>query len=175
MDRISTTTTGGIGSKIKIALFSLALAALPLRALGDDWSIRGGAAVINGSLDASVKIFGLRHEAYFFYGVYTAQELGGYVDNGGEGRSGSLLGKVQIGIKPGPEVGGFGKVFTGPCAISSPDSQLGSWYQWCTDFGIGIRDEMTFMDLTYSHISNAGVVLPNHGRDFTVMEMGFRF
>lgn len=144
-------------------------------ALAGDWAVRGGAAVTNGGMDGSSKIFGVRHEADLFYGMSTAEELGGFVDTRGAGRKGSVLGKLQLGITPGQREGVFGKVFTGPCVISGPDNQLGSWYQWSTDFGLGVRDDRTYMALTYSHISNAGVKLPNHGRDFVVMEAGVRF
>ena len=163
--------------KIILIAWTIALTVLfyvTAHAKADDYALRGGAAVSNSGLDGSSKIFGLRHEADLFYGVSTAEEIGGFVDNGGAGRKGSVLGKLQLGITPGRPVGVFGKVFTGPCVISAPDSQLGSWYQWSTDFGLGIRDERTWIAVTYSHISNAGVKLPNHGRDALVMEMGFR-
>jgi hypothetical protein len=102
-----------------------------------------------------------------------AGELGGYVDNIGNGRKGSSLAKLQLGVTPGPNVGTFGLAYTGPCFISNPDNQLSTRLQFCTDFGIGIRDENTFIAVTYSHISNAGIKLPNRGRDFVTMEVGF--
>jgi hypothetical protein len=144
-------------------------------AQGADYSIRGGAAITQEQINGGAKIFGIRREAPLVYGIYTAEELGGYVDNVGDGRRGSALGKLGIGLKPGADTGMFGKLFTGPCVISTTDNYLSSHLQFCTDFGVGIRDRQTFVDATYSHISNAGIKLPNRGKDFFVMEAGLRF
>lgn len=157
------------------ALFTLLCVAGARSALSDDWSLRGGAAVTKSGISGGAKMFGVRHEAHLFHGVYTAQEVGGYVDNVGGGRRGSALGKVQIGVKPGPDTGIFGKVFTGPCLLTNTDTYLSSNVQFCTDFGIGVRDAYSFVAVTYSHISNAGLKLPNKGKDFLVMEAGLRF
>lgn len=144
-------------------------------ALSDDWSLRGGAAVTNSQINGGSKIFGFRHEASLIYGLYTGEEVGGYVDHVGDGREGAAFGKLQLGVKPGPETGVFGKLFTGPCYITNTDNYLSSNLQFCTDFGIGIRDYWSFVDVTYSHVSNAGIKLPNRGKDYVVFEAGLRF
>lgn len=144
-------------------------------ALSDDFSIRGGGAIVDGSLSGGSKVFGLRLETPLISGIEMAGEVGGYVDNLGNGRKGAALAKFQLGIKPGPRTGTFASAFIGPCAISRTDALLGSNYQFCTDVGVGLRDQDTFVLVTYSHISNAGLKAPNKGRDFVVMGMGFSF
>lgn len=144
-------------------------------ALSDDFSIRGGAAIKDGSITGGSKVFGLRYETPLISGIEMGGEIGGFVDNLGDGRKGAALAKFQLGIKPGPQIGLYGSAFLGPCAVSRTDALLGSNYQFCTDFGIGVRDRETFLAVNYSHISNAGLKLPNKGRDFVVMGAGMRW
>jgi hypothetical protein len=160
--------------RVVCVVFLLALL-LPKCLYAADWSVRFGPSVQEGTTNGSAKIFGLRHEGYEFYGVSFAQEVGGYVDNGGRGRKGSALAKFQVGTTPGPETGLFGKAFFGPCYISTTDTQLGGHGQFCSDVGVGIRDRASFMAVNYSHISSAGLSMPNHGRDWLVFETGLRF
>jgi hypothetical protein len=165
-------------SKAALVFWTIAITVLfymTSHAKADEVVIRGGTAIIDNSPNGASKVFGIRHESDSDFGIYSAQELGGYVDNRGDGRRSSMLLKYQLGVMPGPQVGIFGKVFTGPCVITSPDTVLSSWYQWATDFGFGVRDDLTSLSITYSHISNAGLKLPNQGRDFVVLEMGFAF
>lgn len=168
-----------MNEKLKVVLYTFLITLLCVvgsrMALSDDFSIRGGGAIVDGSLSGGSKIFGLRLETPLISGIEMAGEVGGYVDNLGNGRKGAALGKLQLGIKPGPKVGTYGSAFIGPCAISATDVLLGSPYQFCSDFGIGVRDVETFLSVTYSHISNAGLKAPNKGRDFVVMGMGFTF
>jgi len=138
----------------------------------DDYSIRFGPSIQNGSTDGSSKQFGMRYESELADSIYLGGELGGFVDTGGKGRKGSGVAKFQIGVKPGPKVGVYGFGFFGPCGITSPDSQLGSRYQFATDIGLGVRDLNTFMSVGYGHISNAGLKLPNHGRDVLLFTVG---
>lgn len=137
-----------------------------------EYSLKFGPGIQEGSTTGSTKIFGVRREEQMFYGIYNAVEVGGYVDNGGDGRSSAGIAKLQIGVKPGPATGFFGFGFFGPCGITATDSQLGSNYQFATDIGAGIRDTYTFMTVGYGHISNAGLKLPNHGRDYLIFSIG---
>lgn len=149
------------------------LLALSPSALADDFSVRGGPALMSGQPTGTAKYFGLRNETP--ESIAIAYELGAYVDNGGQGRRSAVVGKVQLGVKPGPETGLYGKAFIGPCVISATDVLLGGHGQFCTDVGIGVRDRETFMGLGYMHISSAGLAKPNKGRDFVVLDMGVRF
>ncbi len=142
-------------------------------ALSDSVALRGGGYILGGQPNGGSKIFGLRYESPLMSGLNVATEVGGYVDNFGNGRKGAALAKLQLGINPGADSGVYGTAFTGPCGISATDTVLGSNLQFCTDFGAGVRDKDTFIAVTYSHISNAGLKLPNHGRDYIVMSMGF--
>lgn len=138
-----------------------------------DISIRGGAAIENQQVTGGSKIFGLRYADDLLGGLRFAGEVGGYVDNLGNGRKGAALAKFQLGAEPGPKVGTYGAAYTGVCGITSSDTMNSSWYEFCTDFGLGIRDEKTHIGIFYSHTSNAGLKLPNHGRDWITMEIGF--
>lgn len=167
-------------NKALIVIYTILITALCVigahRALGDEaFILRGGTSVDEGKLSGASKVFGLRYETHVFRGIYSAYELGGYVDNNGNGRKGAALAKFAIGITPGRSSGIFGKAFTGPCFITTTDRLLGSNYQFCTDFGVGLRDQETLLGITYSHISNAGLKSPNRGRDFIVMEAGVRW
>lgn len=168
-----------MSERAKVVLYTILITLLCIagarHAFSEDFSIRGGGSIVNNQLNGGSKIFGLRYTTPLISGIEMAGEVGGYVDNLGNGRKGAALAKFQLGVTPGPDTGAFGIAFTGPCLITTPDSQLGSPYQFCTDFGAGIRDDKTFLALTYSHISNAGLKMPNHGRDFAVMVMGFRW
>ena len=168
-----------MSEKVKVIIYTFLITLLCIlgsrHALSSDLSIRGGSAIVNGSLTGGSKIFGLRYEEPLKRGIEYAVEIGGYVDNLGNGRKGAALAKLQLGVTPGAQIGAFGSAFTGPCFISSTDALLGSIYQFCTDFGIGIRDTETILSVTYSHISNAGLKLPNKGRDFVILGMGLRW
>ena len=168
-----------MSEKARIVLYTVLIVVLCIlgsrHALSDEFSIRGGAAIVEGSTNGGSKTFGLRYGTPLISGIEVAGELGGYVDNLGHGRKGAALAKLQLGVTPGPETGTFGSAFTGLCGITGVDSQLGTHNQFCTDFGVGIRDKETFIIITYSHISNAGIKMPNHGRDFIVMGTGLRW
>lgn len=157
--------------KYLYAMIAFLLASTP-SALAADYSVKFGPSIQEGTTDGSSKMFGVRQDAYLFYGVYSGVELGGYVDNGGHGRKSAGFAKAQIGVKPGPTTGVYGFGFFGPCGITSTDSQLGSSYQFATDLGLGVRDATTFMSAGYGHISNAGLKLPNHGRDYLLFSVG---
>lgn len=140
--------------------------------LAADYSVRFGPSIQDGSTNGSSKAMGVRAESHEVRGIYNAVELGGYVDNGGEGRKGAAVAKAQLGVKPGQTSGVYGFAFTGPCLITATDSVLSTNFQFATDVGVGIRDSETFVSVGYSHISNAGIKLPNRGRDFILFSLG---
>lgn len=137
-----------------------------------DWSFRGGPGLVNGTLSGGTKTLGFRRDDEMLDGIYNGFELGGYVDNLGGGRKGAIVGKAQLGVKPGPRTGVYGYAFIGPCLISATDSQLGGMGQICSDIGVGVRDEKTIMGFGYAHISSAGMETPNKGRDYLVFSVG---
>lgn len=159
--------------KYLLATIAFCLTSSP-STLAADYSARFGPGIENSELTGVTKTFGLRMEDYAAFGIYGAAEIGGYVDNGGFGRKSAGVGKLQIGVKPGPATGLYGFAFVGPAGITATDTRLGSYFQFATDVGVGIRDSQdgTFMNVGYSHISNAGLALPNRGRDYAVFSIG---
>lgn len=53
--------------------------------------------------------------------------------------------------------------------LSHPDSLLSSRFQFTHDLTIGLYDLKSGLSLGYKHISNAGITLPNRGRDFVTL------
>jgi hypothetical protein len=142
-----------------------------------EYIVKGGTSIVDGAPSGETKYFGIRKEEKEAFGLYSGSEVGAWIDNSSnKGQRSSLIAKAQIGVKPGPMVGVYGKVFTGIAVISSPDSLLGSVPQFATDFGIGVRDTTSSIGIGYSHVSNAGLFSPvNRGRDFVTIEAGLLF
>lgn len=155
-------------------LIMLGLLLVAKHSLADSISVRGGPSLQDGKPSGETKYFGVRGETEAGVG-YVATEIGGWVDNAGNGRKSSLISKVQLGINPGNRVGVYGKVFIGPAIITSTDSMLGGHFQFAQDFGIGIRDRDTFVEFGYSHVSSAGLSKPNKGRDWISFSAGVLF
>lgn len=163
-------------SKISVFFLVLVLVLFASRtSLASDYAIRGGPALIDGYPTGEAKYFALRRETAEFARVYSALEGGGWVDTGGFGRKSSFVGKAQIGLNPGPQVGFYAKAFVGVAALSHTDTLLGGRGQFAEDFGVGVRDFYTDVGLTYSHFSSAGLSKPNKGRDFILFSAGLRF
>lgn len=146
-----------------------------ITARADDYSFKYGMGLYNGSPTGSVKQFSFRSEQHELYAIHSATEGGFWVDNLGDGRRGAVFGKYQLGVKPGSEVGVYGKAFWGISLQSSTDTQLGGIAQFSQDAGLGIRDETSFVEVGYTHFSSAGIFLPNRGRDFLTLSMGIRW
>jgi len=53
--------------------------------------------------------------------------------------------------------------------LSHPDQLLSSHFQFTHDLTIGLYDRTSGLSLGYKHISNAGITLPNRGRDFVTL------
>lgn len=141
----------------------------------DDVSFKYGMGLLDGSPTGSIKQFSLRSESRFIGPVHTAAEGGLWVDNLGGGRRGAVYGKYQLGVQSGPQVGVYASGYWGIELQSSTDTQLGGYLQFCQDAGIGIRDETSFVQATYSHVSSAGIYRVNRGRDFVLLSFGLRF
>jgi hypothetical protein len=157
--------------KYLYATIAFCLASAPAT-LAADYSARFGPGIQDGAMTGVTKSFGIRYEEYLIRGIYFGGEAGGYVDNAGYGRKGAGVGKLQLGVKPGPHTGLYAFAFVGPAGITATDSRLGSHFQFATDAGVGIRDMNNFVNIGYSHISNAGIKLPNKGRDYVVFTIG---
>lgn len=53
--------------------------------------------------------------------------------------------------------------------ISTTDALLSSHMQFTHDLTLGLYDRKSGLSLGYKHISNAGITLPNRGRDFVTL------
>lgn len=100
-------------------------------------------------------------------------EIGGWA-SGESGERNSLYGSYQTGVKTKGTF--YAQVFSGVALITAPDCRLSSVLQFKHDVGIGIKDERNVgIGLDYSHISNAGITLPNLGRDMLQVRVEFPF
>lgn len=62
----------------------------------------------------------------------------------------------------------------GPSYVAHNDSLLGSNFQVAHEFGIGLRDKRGVrVGIVLKHFSNAGLHLPNQGRDFIGLRIEF--
>lgn len=101
-------------------------------------------------------------------------EVGGWTDRAGQGRSGSAYGAYQVGFEVHGPV--LGRIATGPCFITAPDSYLGGVFQFTEDFYAGEEDTTGHsIGFLYKHISSAGIEQPNIGRDQMGFQIGLRF
>jgi len=94
-------------------------------------------------------------------------EIGFWSDSSGrDGAKGSAFASYSVGVEPTYEAL-YVNFFQGVCLISNPDSVLGGPLEFMMDFGVGLRDTVkgTALGMHYKHISNAGLSMPNLGRD----------
>lgn len=103
-------------------------------------------------------------------------ETGLWADQIKEGRKSSSFGSYSLGIRAFPAIFELSS-FWGIGAISNKDAFLGGPYpQFFQDFYFGIRDDRgTSLGLNYKHISSAGIVMPNKGRDFMTIRVQWRW
>ena len=60
--------------------------------------------------------------------------------------------------------------------ITNTDARLSSVFQFKHTVGVGVRDYRNVeIGVDYSHISNAGLSLPNAGRDLVQLRMSVPF
>lgn len=66
-------------------------------------------------------------------------------------------------------------IFFGPSLVSNTDSYLSTPYEFHTNFEVGFRDPKKGTDIGvgFKHMSNAGIVGPNLGRDFLYIKIGW--
>lgn len=94
-------------------------------------------------------------------------DTGGWISN----QSSSFYGTYQIGTISSNSVL-YAEVFSGPSLISNTDNRLSTVLQFKHDIGIGVlgKDKVG-IGINYSHLSNAGIKLPNAGRDFILIKL----
>jgi|SRR5581483_378658 len=113
--------------------------------------------------------FGYQGETSLFFDY--KYEAGLWADSNGDGRSSSGYGAASLGLEP--RLGTFYvHSFWGLAYITNTDTQLSTNIEFMQDFGLGLRDSRGVgIGLGYKHVSNAGIKLPNRGRDFLCIQM----
>jgi len=136
----------------------------------DQWVVSGGVGVAD-SINTRTLTLSIQED---LWGALKQRgTVGGWLDDSGNGKSGSALISGQLGF----EVNRNGMViglFSGPTFISSPDVMLGGYLQFMTNFHLGIQDgNSNYIGAFYRHISNASLSTPNIGRDIIGLEIRF--
>jgi len=119
------------------------------------------------------KMFELRQLSFLAY----QYEGGFWVDSQRqEGRKDSLYGSASLGLDILADSFRVTSMH-GIGLISSPDTYLGSHGQFFHDVCLGLQDDVNKanISLCYKHISNAGIVPPNIGRDFMSIKLGIHW
>lgn len=101
---------------------------------------------------------------------FVKPEVGGWL--GGPGRPSWFMAApfgLQVWI---PTSGLYATVAVGPSRISTPDDQLGGHFQFCPEFGLGLKTEHVNLEAVWMHFSSAGIFMPNQGRDFVGVQAG---
>lgn len=101
--------------------------------------------------------------------------VGGWLDSRGTDFNNSAFVGYQLGFEVTNSVL-EGSVWTGPTLISSPDAALGSNFQFNETIFFGIVDkDKNSIGMAYNHFSDAGLAIPNLGRDFLGLEIKCSF
>ncbi len=120
-----------------------------------------------------VKIINFEYRKFFMPGFYWSLRAGFWNDqSSGENRnpSGYFSGSAGIKVNTQPIVARCG---LGVSAITSPDSYLGGRFpMFNLELFLGLEDGYgNGIGLKYEHISSAGLVMPNLGRDFLLVQL----
>ena len=100
--------------------------------------------------------------------------LGGWVDKSGHpGARNSAYTQFSMGLEP--DLGKwFVNYFFGPSYVLRTDALLGSHWQFFQEVGIGVKDYRGIrLGIVAKHLSNAGIIRPNKGRNFINLRVQF--
>lgn len=82
----------------------------------------------------------------------------------------------SVGLQIQSDSGIFARYFLGPSYVFNKDTRLASPFEFNHDLELGIRDKSGLeISMGLKHMSNAGLVEPNPGRDFITINLGFHF
>lgn len=163
--------------KMKRLLIALTLL-ISSTSLCDEYFLGYGLGVF-GSADyspAQVKTINLGYRSYFFPGFYLSYKAGFWADNSPEiDRKNSFYGSIGAGMKVNVRPMEF-RAGWGLAVISNTDSYLGGIFpQFNGELYAGFRDETGHgIGLDYEHISSSGLVMPNRGRDFLLLQLSLK-
>ena len=132
-----------------------------------------GVNVPHSNSVAEVKMVELSYGAHMGPIARMKLSVGGWVDQHEYvGRTSSGYGFYSLGIRSEPGIF-FAEAFWGVGGITATDQLLSSHLQFMGDVMIGVNDlQGRSFGIGYKHISNAGISLPNRGRDAIVLSIG---
>lgn len=130
-----------------------------------------GIFVPDSQSPVEVKLFSAAYQDTFWKDVLLYQIEGGvFADAHGGGRSSSGFAAASVGVRVTPPVL-YAESLWGAAFITSPDSMLSTFYEFTNDTCLGIHDDRgRAIGACYKHFSNAGIQLPNKGRDFILIQ-----
>lgn len=155
-------------------LVALLILLAPYRALADSFLKYGiGLSRSAESSASETKMFSLGFRDQLFGGLVYQYEGGMWIDSASKGRMSSAFFDAGIGL----EVRSGDLVLRsihGVAFISTPDSYLGGYFpNFNHDIYVGIKDSNeNSIGISYKHISNAGLMPPNVGRNFVSIDLG---
>lgn len=148
-------------------------------ALADEVYVNYGVGLAESAVNSVVetKMVDLGERHYLLGGLYWQNRVGFWGDGSGNpDRKSSFYGSSGLGVEadlnPVEIRSGWGLA-----VISTPDGYLGgSFPQFNGNLGVDLRDKSgAAIGLEYSHVSSAGVLSPNKGRDFLTIELSQKF
>jgi hypothetical protein len=88
------------------------------------------------------------------------------------GEQSSVFGSVQGGVEVVGQSGTFAQVMFGPALVQNPDSKLAGHFQFHLAAGAGVKNSAGYgLAFIWNHLSNAGLVQPNMGRDLLTAQL----
>ena len=163
-----------------IALFSLLFTSIAYaNSTPEEFFLSYGMGVM-GNADyyaGQSKVINAGYRSFIWQGLYLQGKVGYFTEASPDPkRRASAYGSVGLGLE----------VATGPVeirsgwgigAISTPDSQLGGQFpQFNGEAYIGLRDKNgSGIGFQYEHLSSAGIIEPNRGRDFIVLQLSMKW
>lgn len=143
-------------------------------AIADEGFVGYGLGILHGADDflGQSKYIDLGYRADMWNGIYWQTKIGGWGEGGpdltrkGGGFTSTGIG-LEVDLQP-VELRGGGAL----ALITTPDSQLGGYFQFNEDISVGLRDKHgNGIALQYNHISCGTLCSPNLGRDFMILEL----
>lgn len=130
-------------------------------------NFRGG---VGHSRSEDVSFFSVSIDDYWSKHGFKRVELGTWITDK-EGESSAFYGSAGIGAMEGERNGFNMTVYLGLAVISRGDSMLSAHVNFTEEFTIGYDR----FSVGIKHISNAGLQLPNIGRDFLFLNYRMEF
>lgn len=132
-----------------------------------------GVANSASSYIGEVKTITLGINREIWNGIFYQTDVGIWADSQA-GRSSSGFGNFSLGLEVNP---GYFVIRSswGLAVVTHTDFYLGGNFpNFKQDLFIGVRDHKdNTIGINYSHLSSAGIHLPNVGRDFITIQLGF--